>query len=144
MPCTVISTVNPVIHEDGSKCIRYPLPQSDPHVCIKPFIGTGEDLKYLITTYQRYTRSRQRHTCSSSKPKHGNQQCWLGSQIPPVHSRTGLKLCIHWTANAVPPSCSFTFQYKFSHFSVFCILFQQFQYSTKCSIYMNNACTKSS
>ena len=37
--------------------------------------------------------------------------------------------------NAVPPSCSLTFQYKFSHFSVFCMLFQYF---TRCSIY--NVC----
>ena len=47
-----------------------------------------------------------------------------------------LGLCILIT---VPPTCFADFQYKYSHFSVFCMIFH-FQYLANSSIY--NVCTK--
>ncbi len=72
---SVVTTVNPSIQLDGSNPHNALPPQTDPHVCNKPYIEVEDkqqDLAELIATCQRHTR------CSASyclRTKEGKQQC---------------------------------------------------------------------
>ena len=71
----IVTTMNPGISPDGSNSENAPLPQTNPHVCNKPYAEVQDfnmDLVELIATCQRHTRCSTAYCLQTKK---GKQAC---------------------------------------------------------------------
>ena len=87
----LVTTMNPAILNDGSNESQAPPPQTNPHICNKPYVEVQDyhqDYVDLIATCQRHTRCSPAYCLRSSG---GRQKCRFGYPKP-LHAMTTLTL----------------------------------------------------
>ena len=124
---SIVSTVNPAISSDGSDASSAPRPQTDPHICEKPFKDVQDfqqDLIQLVATCQRHTKCSESYclrtrngqqVCRFGYPKalqssttldvhDGNLELITARNDPLVNSHNPIQLC-SWRANVDMQFC---------------------------------------
>ena len=101
-----------------------------PSVCsLQEVVGTTVTVDLLIKIWWTY---RQQKLSIKTVPDSAHESSTFFVAPHPKSSLASYGIVQEGTKwglldySPVPPSCSLTFQYKFSHFSVFCMLFQHF------------------
>ena len=86
---TLITANNLAVFPDGSNIDEAPLPQTNPHICNKPYTeieNFQQDLIHLVATCQHHTRCSPQYCL---RTHNGQQQCRFGYPKP-LQPRTAL------------------------------------------------------